>query len=213
MKRLKIARIVIGALALGTACSNSSNNGGTGGSGGTRTIVAGTGGSPADAAPNPSTEFRTLYTTILSVKCSPCHTTQANKPPNGNPLDMSDVVTAYLSLTTVSTMNCLAAPEKRRVVSGGFEASYLIRKLVGNQPASCGLRMPRTPMRTDPPGCADPSDAAPASSDGPAASDGGPGDGGGVEGSDAAATQPPPRACLSTAELTAVRNWINNGAF
>jgi hypothetical protein len=211
MTKSKITMIVLGALAIGTACSNNSSTpGGTGGSGGTR------GGLGPDSGVNPSAEFRILYTTVFSVRCSPCHTTQANKPPNGNPLDMSDVVTAYTSLTTGLT-NCMTVPEKRRVVSGGHEASYLIRKLVGNQPATCGMRMPRTPMRMEPPGCADPTDAGAVTADAAPAQDANPGDGGGdgggAEGNDAGGSEPPPRACLSAADMTAIRNWINNGAF
>jgi len=217
MKRLRIATIVLGALALGTACTSSSK---------AVDAAAGSGASVVvDTGTNPSMEFKNLYTNVLAVKCSPCHTTQANKPPNGNPLDMSDVLTAYFSLTTVSTKDCPNVPDKRRVVSGGQDLSYLIRKLMGTQPMGCGMRMPRTAMRTEPPGCADPTDAAAASSDASPAVDGSLGDGGGdaaAAGGDAAAgvsdatvtaPQPPPRACLTAAEITAVRTWINNGAF
>jgi hypothetical protein len=134
------------------------------------------------------------------------------KPPNGNPLDMSNLMTAFTSLTTVSTVNCTLATEKRRVVPGNPTDSYLIKKLLGAPalPAMCGMRMPRTPMRTDPPGCVD------------VATDGGVDagtpdalpvvDGGGDGGGDAAPPQAAPRACLGTADMTAIRTWITNGA-
>jgi hypothetical protein len=237
MKRLlHITTMVLGTLALATACGSSTTTtkkdgaagSGGGGSAGS-TAGAGGGGSGGSAGSDaaagrdgaadggaPSAEFATLYNTILSVRCAPCHTTQAMKPPGNNPLDMSTAATAFTSLTTVSTL--CGAPsdgggavlaERRRVVAANPDTSSLILKLLGTQPAgpNCGQRMPRTGMRTDPPSCVDSPDggADGGSIDaGPVVLDGGGGDG--------AAVMPPPRACLGLADMTAVRTWIMNGA-
>src|SRR5262245_57473582 len=72
--------------------------GGTGGSGGSTGSDAG-----ADAAATPSAEFTTLYGSIISTSCAPCHTTQANK---AGMLDMSSAAAAFASLVGVTSPNC-----------------------------------------------------------------------------------------------------------
>ena len=112
-------------------------------------------------AAGPSTDFVGIYNEILVPRCSPCHVT--NMPRSGM-LDLGDVTTAFTALTTGMTA-CAAAADKRRVIPGYPDQSYLVLKLYGAQPMAmgCGQRMPRTPGRSMAPSCVDatPPPAAP----------------------------------------------------
>jgi hypothetical protein len=85
--------------------------------------------------------FTDIYSTIISVRCTPCHVTSV---PRSGTLDMGSQSVAHASLVGV-TARC-GAGANTRVVAGDSSHSLLWRKVAGVD--LCGVRMPRmlTPL-------------------------------------------------------------------
>jgi hypothetical protein len=104
----------------------------------------------ADAAPEPdgapaAPTFTTIYDTILSTSCSPCHTSGSS-----GGLSMSNRDTAYDNLVDVAAASgSCSSTGLDRAASGDADNSLLVQKLRASPP--CGARMPlgRSPLSTD----------------------------------------------------------------
>lgn len=85
-------------------------------------------------------DFDAIYTDIISVECTPCHT----ELPVSGTLDMTSVAAAYASLIDVPA--ACGAGANTRVIPRDPRTSLLWRKVAGVD--LCGARMPRlrTPL-------------------------------------------------------------------
>ncbi|MDQ3036561.1 MAG: hypothetical protein M3Y87_29475 [Myxococcota bacterium] len=80
--------------------------------------------------------FTEIYTSIIQVRCGPCHTTAATR---GGMLDLSTQALAYAGLVGVTAV--CGAGANTRVMPGDASSSLLWRKVAGVD--LCGSRMPR----------------------------------------------------------------------
>ena len=113
----------------------------TGGSKATGGMMS-TGGSSSTAA----TTFTTIYTTIISMRCTVCHTPGGSGVTAGM-LDMSTQAAAYANLVGVAAAGTGCAGTGTRVVQGNAAMSILWEKVdaeTAGTAAPCGSPMPLT---------------------------------------------------------------------
>jgi hypothetical protein len=82
--------------------------------------------------------FTTVYTTILSTHCLPCHATGGGKT-NGK-LDMSTQANAFKNLVGVAAAGTMCTGKGTRVMAGNSAMSLLVEKLMPTP--VCGKQMP-----------------------------------------------------------------------
>lgn len=95
-----------------------------------------------DANDEDAPTFTEIYTTIISVKCAPCHTTPEGIGTQVGQLDMTTQDSAYMNLVDAQAAGASCAGEGTRVVPGDASASLLFLKIDLTDPPPCGSKMP-----------------------------------------------------------------------
>lgn len=98
----------------------------------------GAGGGGAVAAPS----FATVYSSIIAVRCSPCHTTPTGIGVTQGHLDMTSEPTAFSNLVNAPGAGIACGGMGTRVVPGNPRASLMFLKIDLTDPAPCGAKMP-----------------------------------------------------------------------
>jgi len=106
---------------------------------------AGSAGSPTDGGEEgaaPGASWTQVYTTVISQKCTPCHTTPNGGGISNGKLDMSTQEIAYANLVNAPAAGNACAGQGTRVVPGSAEDSLLYKKVSPGEAAPCGAKMP-----------------------------------------------------------------------
>jgi hypothetical protein len=98
----------------------------------------GAGGGGAVAAPS----FATIYSTIITQRCAPCHTTSTGIGVTQGHLDMTSEPTAFSNLVNAPTAGISCGGVGTRVVPGMPDSSIMYLKVSLDDPAPCGAKMP-----------------------------------------------------------------------
>jgi len=86
--------------------------------------------------------FTTVYTTTITNKCSPCHTTASGAGVMFGKLDMTTQAAAYTNLVNQPTAGVACAGSGTRVVPGNADQSVMYLKVSLDDAAPCGNKMP-----------------------------------------------------------------------
>jgi hypothetical protein len=97
-------------------------------------------GDAGDGGTAPS--FAQLYTTIISTKCAPCHTTPGGIGITNGKLDMTTQAAAYTNLVNVAAAGTPCVGMGTRVIPGMGPQSLLYLKVSTDDPVPCGSKMP-----------------------------------------------------------------------
>jgi hypothetical protein len=163
------------ACSSSSSTTDAGNVAGAGGSAGADSAVAGTGGSDSavaesgvagdsgalgdtsasdgaegDAAAGdagPPATFTQVYT-IISNRCSPCHTMAGGMGVVMGHLDMTSQAAAFMNLVNVPAAGVACTGKGMRVTPGMPDSSVMYLKISLDDPAPCGMKMPlgRTPL-------------------------------------------------------------------
>ncbi|AKV03273.1 hypothetical protein AKJ09_09936 [Labilithrix luteola] len=95
-----------------------------------------------DASDIDAPTFTQIYTTIISVRCAPCHTTPEGIGTQVGQLDMTTQNAAYMNLVDAAAAGASCAGDGVRVVPGDAAASLMFLKVDLTDPAPCGSKMP-----------------------------------------------------------------------
>lgn len=123
--------------------AGSADDGGQAGSSGTAGTAGGAGStSDAGADGAAAATWTQVYTTIISQKCTPCHTTANGGGITIGKLDMTSQATAYMNLVNAPAAGDACSGQGTRVTPGDAASSLLYKKIEPGQPAPCGAKMP-----------------------------------------------------------------------
>src|SRR6185369_15124452 len=86
--------------------------------------------------------FTQIYTTTITNKCSPCHTTATGDGVNFGKLDMTSQATAYANLVNQPAAGVNCGGKGTRVVPGDAKSSVFYLKVSTEDPSPCGNKMP-----------------------------------------------------------------------
>jgi hypothetical protein len=125
------------------AAAGSTGDTGTAGAGGAMDVAvaeggANDGGGGGDAA---SATFTQVYA-IISMRCTPCHTTAAGIGVMQGHLDMTTKMAAYMNLVNTPAAGVACAGKGTRVTPGMPDSSVMYLKISLDDPAPCGSKMP-----------------------------------------------------------------------
>ena len=139
--------VFLGAIAVTMGCSSSSTSSSSGStsSGGTdagesdsaTTADTGGGGDSTVAA-----TFTEVYTTVITAKCAPCHTTAAGIGVSSGMLDMTTQAVAYTNLVGTPASGSACGGKGTRVVADQPDMSIMYLKVSLDDPTPCGGKMP-----------------------------------------------------------------------
>jgi hypothetical protein len=151
---------------LDAAAGGSGGGGGTAGSGGTGTggvagadasvgdATAGAAGTTdagdaaatdggADAADaGPPATFTQVYTQVIAVRCTPCHTTATGIGVVNGKLDMTSQAAAFTNLVNTPAAGVACNAKGPRVMPGDPDMSVMYLKISLDDPTPCGGKMP-----------------------------------------------------------------------
>jgi len=96
----------------------------------------------ACSSSSPPPTFTTIYTTTITNKCSPCHTTANGDGVMFGKLDMTTQANAYANLVNVPAAGVACGGKGTRVVPGQPADSVMYLKVSLHDPAPCGNKMP-----------------------------------------------------------------------
>jgi hypothetical protein len=154
MKKLVLSLTVLAAAACGTSPVNTAAGGGgveaagggsaAGGGYAAGGGIAATGGGSAagGGAASGTPTFATIYSSIITVKCAPCHTTPTGIGVQLGHLDMTTQGAAYTNLVNAATAGQSCAGHGTRVIPGNPQMSIMYLKIDLTDPAPCGAKMP-----------------------------------------------------------------------
>jgi hypothetical protein len=86
--------------------------------------------------------FTQTYTTTITNKCSPCHTTATGDGVVFGHLDMTTQANAYANLVNVPAAGVNCSGKGTRVVPGNADMSVMYLKVSLDDPSPCGNKMP-----------------------------------------------------------------------
>jgi hypothetical protein len=86
--------------------------------------------------------FTTVYTTTITNKCSPCHTTAGGAGVMFGMLDMTTQANAYANLVNKPAAGVQCGGKGTRVVPGNANQSIMYLKVSLDDPSPCGNKMP-----------------------------------------------------------------------
>lgn len=100
-----------------------------------------------DAAPPPppppaAPTFTMVYDTIISQRCTPCHTQPGNIGITQGNLDMTSKAAAFTNLVNKPAAGVSCGGKGTRVVPGQPAQSIMYLKVSLDDPAPCGSKMP-----------------------------------------------------------------------
>lgn len=101
-----------------------------------------------DAAPPPpppppaAPTFTMVYDTIISQRCTPCHTQPGNIGITQGNLDMTSKAAAFTNLVNKPAAGVSCGGRGTRVVPGQPDQSIMYLKVSLDDPAPCGSKMP-----------------------------------------------------------------------
>ena len=96
----------------------------------------------ACSSSSPPPTFTTIYTTTITNKCSPCHTTATGDGVMFGKLDMTTQANAYANLVNVPTAGVSCSGKGTRVVPNKPDDSVMYLKVSLDDPTPCGNKMP-----------------------------------------------------------------------
>ncbi len=96
----------------------------------------------ACSSSSPPPTFTTIYTTTITNKCSPCHTTASGDGVMFGKLDMTTQANAYANLVNVPAAGVSCSGKGTRVVPGNADQSVMYLKVSTDDPTPCGNKMP-----------------------------------------------------------------------
>jgi hypothetical protein len=89
-----------------------------------------------------SPTFTQVYTTVIAVRCMPCHTTPTGIGVTMGLLDMTSAAAAYTNLVNKPAAGAACSGRGTRVVAGMPDMSIMFLKVSLDDPAPCGAKMP-----------------------------------------------------------------------
>ena len=141
MKNSFLALTLAGASAslvvLAAACSSSTTT-----STPTPDAAAADTSTGADTGPAATPTFTDIYTDIIAVKCTPCHTTATGSGVVSGKLDMTTQAAAYTNLVGTAAAGEACNGMGTRVIAGDPDTSIMYLKASDDDPAPCGGKMP-----------------------------------------------------------------------
>ena len=96
----------------------------------------------ACSSSGPPPTFTTVYTTTITNKCSPCHTTATGDGVMFGKLDMTTQANAYANLVNQPAAGVNCSGKGTRVVPGNADQSVMYLKVSLDDPTPCGNKMP-----------------------------------------------------------------------
>src|SRR5215831_17690505 len=90
----------------------------------------------------PAATFTQVYTTVITNRCTPCHTTANGIGIQQGHLDMTTQAAAYANLVNVPAAGIACGGRGIRVVPGMPDSSIMYLKISLDDPTPCGGKMP-----------------------------------------------------------------------
>ena len=122
------------------SCSNNDSSGGTAPAP-TASAAAADAGAPADGGAPPT--FTEVYTTVITNRCTPCHTQAGGDGIKFGNLDMTTKDNAYANLVNTKAAGAACNGKGVRVTPGKQDDSIMYLKVSLDDPTPCGDKMPQ----------------------------------------------------------------------
>jgi hypothetical protein len=86
--------------------------------------------------------FTQVYSTIISQRCMPCHTTATGIGVTMGKLDMTSQAAAFMNLVNTQAAGVACTGKGPRVLPGMPDSSIMYLKVSPDDPTPCGSKMP-----------------------------------------------------------------------